>query len=75
MKKTKELIPFPIIKAASDGDAVAIEYILNHYQRYIAKLSTKMLTDEYSNGYYFVDKYIQEQITTALLKMILSFKI
>lgn len=75
MKKTNKMIPFLIIKAASESDAMAIEYILNHYQGYIAKLSTKMLTDECGNGYYFVDRYIQEQITTALLKMILNFKI
>lgn len=75
MKKTKKLIPFPIIKAAREGDAVAIQFILKHYEGYIAKLSTKLLTDEYSNGYYFVDKDMQEKLTTALLQMILKFKI
>lgn len=75
MKKTKKLIPFDTIKAANEGDAVAIQYILKHYEGYIAKLSTKVLTDECGNGYYFVDKSVQEQLTTALLQMILNFKI
>lgn len=75
MKEIKKLIPFPIIKAASEGYILAIEYILKHYKGYIAKLSTKVLTDEYGNEYYFVDKDIQGQLTTALLKMILNFKI
>ncbi|CAB1253701.1 MULTISPECIES: helix-turn-helix domain-containing protein [Clostridium] len=75
MKETKKLIPFPIIKAASEGYTLAIECILKHYEGYIAKLSTRILADEYGNGYYFVDKDIQEQLTTALLKMIFNFKI
>lgn len=75
MKKRKEFIPFHIIKAASDGDAIAIQYILKHYERYIAKLSTKVLADEFGNEYYFMDKSIQEQLTIALLQMILNFKI
>jgi hypothetical protein len=75
MKKTKKLIPFHTIKAASDGDAIAIQYILKHYEGYIAKLSTKVLTDECGNGYYFVDKAMQEQLITAMLQMILNFKI
>lgn len=75
MRKPKKLIPFHIIKAASEGDAMAIQYILKHYDGYIAKLSTKVLTDEYGNGYHFVDKSMQEQLTTSLLKMTLNFKI
>ncbi|URZ16642.1 helix-turn-helix domain-containing protein [Clostridium felsineum] len=75
MKRAKKLIPFQIIKAAREGDDVAIQYILKHYEGYIAKLSTKVLADECGNGYYFVDKSIQEQLTTALLQMTLNFKI
>ncbi|WP_153042943.1 MULTISPECIES: helix-turn-helix domain-containing protein [Clostridium] len=41
----------------------------------MSKLSTKVLTNEYGNKYYFVDKDIQKQLTTFLLKMILNFKI
>lgn len=73
--KKKKLIPFFTIKAAREDDAVAIQYILKHYEGYISKLSTKVLTDKFGNGYYFVDKAMQEQITTALLQKILNFKI
>jgi hypothetical protein len=69
------LIPFSIIEAANSGDAIAIQYILKHYEGYIVTLATKTLTDEYSNGYFFVDKEMQEQLTTALLQMILDFEI
>ena len=75
MKKAKKLIPFYIIKAANEGDVVAIQYILKHYNGYIAKLSTKVLIDEYGNRYYFVDKIIQEELTAVLLQMILKFRI
>ncbi|WP_084688971.1 helix-turn-helix domain-containing protein [Sporolactobacillus inulinus] len=54
---------------------MAIQYILKHYEGYIVTLATKTLTDEYSNGYFFVDKEMQEQLTTALLQMILDFEI
>lgn len=75
MGEKKKLIPFSIIEAANNGDTIAIHYILKHYEGYIVTLATKLLTDEYSNGYFFVDKEMQEQLITALLQMILDFEI
>lgn len=75
MGEKKKLIPFSIIEAANNGDAIAIHYILRHYEGYIVTLATNLLTDDYSNGYFFVDKEMQEQLTTALLQMILDFEI
>lgn len=75
MKNKKKLIPFSIIEAANSGDAIAIHHILKHYENYIVTLASGVLTDEYRNGYYFVDGEMQEQLTTALLQMILDFKI
>lgn len=75
MKKGKNLLPYTTIKAATEGDAMAIQKILKHYEGYIAKLSTKILSDEYGKEYCVVDKDMQEQLTTALLQMILDFEI
>lgn len=75
MKKQKNLLPYTTIKAATEGDAMAMQKILKHYEGYIAKLSTKILSDEYGKKYYVVDKDRQEHLTTALLQMILDFEI
>ena len=42
MSKTRNkenLLPFHIIKAASEGDVSAINAVLKHYEGYIIKLS------------------------------------
>ena len=60
MSKTRNkenLLPFHIIKAASEGDVSAINAVLKHYEGYIIKLSTRKL-------YAVVDRY-----TTALMKL------
>ena len=46
MSKTRNkenLLPFHIIKAASEGDVSAINAVLKHYEGYIIKLSTRKL--------------------------------
>lgn len=75
MKSNKRLIPFSIIRVACEGDAIAIHYILKHYEGYMIKLSTTVLTNEHSSGYYFVDKDLQDYLSSALFQMILNFKI
>ena len=47
MKKCKSgnLLPFPIILAASQGDTEAISKVLEHYEGYIITLSTRTLYD------------------------------
>ena len=59
-KHTEErnLLPFHIIKAASEGDVEAIHAVLAHYEGYIAKLSTRTLRDEDGNTYLYVDEEI-----------------
>lgn len=68
-------MPYITIKAATQNDALAIQNILKHYERYMNKLATKVLTDECGNAQYIIDKDTKEQLTTALLQMTLDFKI
>ena len=44
-----QLVPFPVIKAAVTGDAEAVSKILNHYDRYITKLSLESASDDTSS--------------------------
>lgn len=45
-RNEENLLPFHIIKAASEGDVSAINTVLKHYEGYIIKLSTRKLYDE-----------------------------
>lgn len=51
-ERTEEnLLPFHIIKAASEGDVEAIHVVLKHYEGYIAKLSTRKMYDEFGQAH------------------------
>ena len=43
VSKTENLLPFPVISAAANGDTTAMCAILKHYEGYIAKLCTRTL--------------------------------
>ena len=45
-REEKNLLPFHIIKAASEGDVLAINTVLKHYEGYIITLSTRKMYDE-----------------------------
>lgn len=49
-RNEENLLPFHIIKAASEGDVSAINAVLKHYEGYIIKLSTRKLYDESGQG-------------------------
>ena len=40
VRKSENLLPFPVISAAANGDTTAMCAILKHYEGYIAKLCT-----------------------------------
>ena len=51
VSKTENLVPFPVISAAVNGDTTAMCAILKHYEGYIAKLCTRTLKDDAGNTY------------------------
>ena len=73
--KNENLLPFPVIEAASNGDADAINQVLQHYESYITTLSTRTLYDEYGNPYVCVDEGIRRRLQTKLITAIVSFQI
>lgn len=75
MTKHKELLPFPVIAAASNGDVDAINAILKHYEGYIASLSLRRVYDEEGNGYTIVDEELRRRLETKLIVKILSFEV
>ena len=75
MTKHKELLPFPVIATASNGDVDAINAVLKHYEGYIASLSLRRVYDEDGNGYTIVDEELRRRLETKLIVKILSFEV
>lgn len=57
MKKNKAvhkgngLLPYPVIVSASQGDILAMNVVLCHYEPYIARLSMRTSIDELENTF------------------------
>lgn len=75
MTKQRDLLPFHIIAAASNGDVDAINAVLKHYEGYIASLSLRRVYDEDGNSYTIVDEEIRRRLETKLITKILEFKV
>jgi len=68
------LLPYPVIVAATGGDIEAINTVLKHYEGYIAVLSTRELYDEYGNPHMCVDEELRRRMETKLIAGILTFR-
>lgn len=64
-----------VIKAASEGDVVAINKILKHYEGYIVTLSTRRFYDEAGCVQYCVDETLRRRLETKLITKVLEFKV
>lgn len=64
VRKSENLLPFPVISAAANGDTTAMCAILKHYEGYIAKLCTRTLKDDAGNTY--VEKCKNELLHKAI---------
>lgn len=74
-QSNRYLLPVRIIQAATCGDVEAINYILKHYEGYIAKLATRKFYDEYGQSYYGVDITLKRRLETKLITKILDFEV
>ncbi len=68
-------IPYEIIESATLEDIDAINYILMNYSRYIKKLSTRQIKNNYGNYIYTIDTELKGQLENKLIEAILLFKI
>lgn len=62
-----DLVPYHIILSAKNGDAKAIEKILDHYDPLITKYATRRTFDEYGNVYRVVDEDMKAQIADEIV--------
>ena len=66
---------FSTIQAAIKGDTEAINKVLNYYEGYISKLSTKRYYDKSERKYECVDEDIRRQLQIKLIMQISHFKL
>lgn len=74
-KQKRSLLPLTVILAATRGEEVAIEQVLQHYERYIITLASKELYDQYGNSYIFIDYELKTELQNKLIIGILKFRI
>ena len=74
-KSKHDLLPFPIIAAAINGNVDAINAVVKHYAGYITALSTRQLFGENGMPVLFVDDEMRRRLETKLITRILSFKL
>ena len=73
--KKADLLPFHIIKAASEGDVEAINTVVDHSEGYIIRLSIRKMYDEYGQVHYCIDETLRRRLETKLITKVLDFKI
>jgi hypothetical protein len=74
-RKNEKLLPFEVIEAATNGDAIAMETVLRHFAGYICALSTRCHHDKYGNVYSYVDENVRSRIEAKLIyKTVTKFK-
>ena len=74
VRKSENLLPFPVISAAANGDTTAMCAILKHYEGYIAKLCTRTLKDDAGNTYSYVDEEMRNRLQVRLITRTLAFQ-
>ncbi|HBL6275282.1 TPA: helix-turn-helix domain-containing protein [Clostridioides difficile] len=73
--KGNGLLPFPVIVSASQGDVLALDIVLSHYEPYIARLSMRTTYDEYGNPHTSVDEDMRTRLEAKLIAKALEFKV
>ena len=72
--KESDLLPYPIIVAATKGDPDAMNTVMNHFHGFMYHLSLRKIEDKKGNIYYGVDSDTYDRLRTRLIKAVLSFK-
>lgn len=73
--KKRELLTYDVIESAVSGDMLAVSQVVEHYQNYILKLSTRKYVDSYGRVSYAVDEVLRENLENKLMIKTLNFKL
>ena len=66
-RSSSKRIVFSTIEQAVNGDAIAINKIIEHYNGYILKLSTTTIFDQHDSVYECIDEDMRRQLETKLI--------
>ncbi|MBS7576132.1 MULTISPECIES: helix-turn-helix domain-containing protein [unclassified Enterococcus] len=69
------LLPIRIIRLATKGDPIAMQYVLTRYRSYILKLSSLNRYENDSEELIYVDEYMRRQLETKLIEKVLKFDV
>lgn len=81
MKKSKSvhkgngLLPYQVIVLASQGDILAMDIVLKHYEPYIACLCLITEIDDYGFPHTVVDEDMRQRLERKLIEKVLEFKV
>lgn len=75
MKVEQKVLPFTVIVLAIHGDVNAVNQVLNHFEKYINKLSQKTLFDEFGNPHIHIEDDIKRALETKLIIAITNFEL
>ena len=67
-------VPFPVIQAAKEFDAEAVEFVFRHFEGFIASQCLINYTDEYGNTLSYIEDDLRYQAEIALLNAIVGFQ-
>lgn len=68
----KDLLPLSVSRAASAGDAGAVESVLRYYGDYMNKLCTRTLYDEDGYPHMCVDEHMKRCLEIRLIRAIVK---
>ena len=75
MERNTKMSAISTICSAVDGDEIAMEKILNHYNAYISKACLRPCYDEYGNMRIVIDMDLKGRVRTTIMKAILNFEL
>lgn len=70
----KKRIEFQVMQQAIQGDAIAINEILEYFDHLINKLAMSKVVDQYGRTYLFIDEYKKSRLQTKLIESILKYQ-
>lgn len=69
------VLPYPVIVSAVSGNVDAINKVLEHFEGFIAALSTRTMYDEQGSPHLYVDEELRRRLETKLIAKIPTFKV
>ena len=68
-----KLVPFPVILAAKEFDPEAVEFVLRHFEGYIASKASVIYADQYGNTHSYVDDDLHYRGIITVFQAIANF--